>query len=291
MKKVIFLGLLGLCCCSCSSTYYHKKSAVSYGTTDGGKPYGLTDSKIHLDESYILQGDAGITPPKNKKTKSSAWEYTPKENTKEGGNKQAGPWGFATFPWPPPRPTTTYCLPSSLFKYCKKFVDVSEMISNALDNSGYNTKSYYYIPGGFAIATQVEQIDKSGFPKKPDSERWDLDYRQARINSFMDYLNALFTSGKPGLYRCIVFMVTDSSFKNSGQYPSDSLTESLPLNGNNKLPRVYGQLRLNEGFKYAAYIYEIQKNSSSSKVLAQSNISAGDHLKNSNIYKYLYHEN
>ena len=196
---------------------------------------------------------------------------------------------LADFPWPPPRPSATYNLPTRVFASCKVYNDVATKIITALDACGYNQRSIFHVPGGFAIAAQIEQINEDGSPK-PENERWNVKYTKQKIFSLKDYVKALFTSS-PGFYRCIVFIVTNKSFRTSPNEPSDSLVESFPVSGNNALPQNYGQTPVNN-HSCMAFIYEIQKkDDGEATLLVPSTISGEAHLTKSNIYNKLSYEN
>jgi hypothetical protein len=63
------------------------------------------------------------------------------------------------FPWPPPRASATATFPLSLLVEQNQdtvyFEEIDQKIGSALEQCGYFERSYYAVPGGFAIVVFV----------------------------------------------------------------------------------------------------------------------------------------
>ena len=71
--------------------------------------------------------------------------------------------------------------------------EVARHLEGALSGVGYGERSYYTVPGGFALATRLEQITPDGTPK-PDPQRWSTALPEQPVFSLGDYLRALFAA-------------------------------------------------------------------------------------------------
>ena len=79
---------------------------------------------------------------------------------------------IVSFPWPPPTPTTQAVLDRTLLaRNAATLGDVAERLTTALAGLGYSERSFYRAPGGFALATRLEQIEFNGTPKA-EPLRW-----------------------------------------------------------------------------------------------------------------------
>src|SRR5579863_7649802 len=123
----------------------------------------------------------------------------------------------AAFPWPPPQASSRVLLaawPRS--PQMRLFGDIDARLTAALQPKGYAERSYYSVPGGFALVTRLEQIYSDGRSMPPPAR---FSARLLPPSRFTDYIRALFTAD-PGYYRVIVFIVTDQGFSEGAQGPS-----------------------------------------------------------------------
>lgn len=120
--------------------------------------------------------------------------------------------GIKMFPIPYPVPSAVYPIPWSEIKIIgdKSFEKVDNKISEALTKCGYGDKSYYVIPHGFAIITQMEQINSNGVPYKVP-QRWSN--KLNKPNDFFEFMKSLVIA-PTGYFRVIVFLVTDVDLTN-----------------------------------------------------------------------------
>ena len=99
--------------------------------------------------------------------------FTMAAQTVQAQSTQSGP-PLPAFPWPPPKPSTTASLTLGSLRQTtgpnRTFHDVDARISQALTTAGYDEKSYYGVPNGFAIVTRLEHMDVEGYPDCMSSE-------------------------------------------------------------------------------------------------------------------------
>ena len=167
------------------------------------------------------------------------------------------PNDIPAFPLPPPQPSATDEIPPTYFERSKSLDDVNNILTKALDKCGYLRKSYFYVPDGFALVTQLEKINLDGSPKG-DDERW---VAETQVGSFSlkDYFKRLLKAN-PGFYRCIVFVVTDKYFHYSDTLATKNQANQWLIDGVNRLPAEIGQLGLNSNYAFNVLIYEFKKN-------------------------------
>ncbi len=192
---------------------------------------------------------------------------------------------FPKFPLPPPQPSATDEIPKTYFSGSQTLSDVNKKLTSALEKCGYTRKSYFYVPNGFALVTQLEKINTDGTPK-PDSERWRGDNH--REFSLKNYLKDLLYA-QPGFYRCIVFVVTDKYYKYSDTLATRQQTQDWLISGTNRLPSEIGALTLNDGHSFDVLIYEFKKNENDqeSNIIIPSAMNGKIHLTRSKVYDHL----
>lgn len=207
-------------------------------------------------------------------------------STKESDEKAKS---MPNFPWPPPKASAREVIPDAFLRRTDHgvvlFRDVESILHSALDNCGYSESSYFAVPGGFAIATRIEQINKNGIPKSGE-ERWAL--KSSPINPFTNfsaYVNALF-KGNPGYYRVIVFIITSDGFSQGKTEPGKAEVERWFNEGFNILPTETGQSEYTDHYRCTALIYEIKITPQSSTVIPGS-LTGKTHLVRSGIWSNL----
>jgi len=199
--------------------------------------------------------------------------------------------GIPEFPIPYPKPSAIDILPISVLKRSKSLGDVLVALNKALDNCGYYRKSYFSVPNGFAVVTQLEQINENG-TTKPESERWIYHYSRTRIFSVSDYIRALFKA-KPGYYRCIAFLVSNEIIYSDSRAPSRDSVYNWLHRGANKLPRGLKKINIDQEYDITALIYEFRRlgNSSQAQLQIPSAFQGRTHLEKSCLLEYLVVDN
>lgn len=167
---------------------------------------------------------------------------------------------YPQFPWPPPQPSASAEINLKITKKAgsgyPRLRDVDDKITNALVQNGYDERSYWEIPNGFVIATQLERIDFDGVPFR-DDRRWENSLSPIRLETFSlnEYLEALF-SAPEGRYRVFVFIVTNDIIVQSGTPISQAEAETFGSNGASGLPTEMVSLPFTSNYTCMVYVYE-----------------------------------
>lgn len=160
-------------------------------------------------------------------------------------------------PWPPPTPSARIVLPGSPFRDVATFGQFAGILDEALDQAGYVEKSYFGVPHGLAIVTQMERTYGDGRPDQ-GADRWSMETSYLRRLSLGEYLSALF-SAQTGYYRVIIFVVTDEPFGGSKTSMTPNEADSLLSHGFNTLPPRLIDEPLPSHSSCTALIYEFRK--------------------------------
>jgi hypothetical protein len=183
------------------------------------------------------------------------------------------------FPWPPPRASASDVIPRELLVGNATHPTLStaaQAIESAFAQSGYGQKSYYSVPGGFAMASQIEQINQDGSPKE-SFDRWSLEVPPLRKWSLSSYLNALFTA-QPGYYRVIVFIVTSKAFSQRDAKVTSEQGRAWVSSGSNKLSEEIGNQKYSAAHTCTALIYEFKQTGKHADLVDPSQITGKTHL-------------
>lgn len=195
---------------------------------------------------------------------------------------------FTQFPTNPvPKPSAEVVITKFLSK-ADNLGDVNSILSSALDQNKYLERKYMYVPGGFALITQLERIDANGY-SATESARWNVDIKIPFGDfNIKQYLNALFKAQK-GYYRCIVFIVTSKNFQTSGSSPSRAFVDNWLKEGFIRLPLAVEEWKFTKDYIVAAEIYEFTKPENGMEVTLMTPASPSGyiHLTNSGILKIL----
>lgn len=191
---------------------------------------------------------------------------------------------MAKFPWPPPLASATVRIkPAQLSsrKSIKLLGDASELLEDKLNKSKYIEKSYYAVPGGFALATRIEQINKDGSFKNPG--RWSLKTNAMTSFSLSEYIERLFLAPK-GYFRVVVFVVTNEPFVQSKDAPSKEQAMRWINEGQNDLEPAVAKMSYTSTHRITALIYEFVKSDQGSPQLSTpSELTGADHLRKAKI--------
>jgi hypothetical protein len=169
--------------------------------------------------------------------------------------------------------------------------DIAKQLETALDNTGYYTRSYHHIPGGFALVTQAEQINDDGTPKSIEEGRWASKIQPRKINSLSSFFDA-FLFPVSGRYRAFVFIVTDKPFKQSADKPTRAEVQTWQRSGYNVLPDSIGQIQfrgeLKKEYMCTVLIYEFEQSTNNQEPnIVQSSLPGKMHLEKTLLLKYL----
>jgi hypothetical protein len=173
---------------------------------------------------------------------------------------------FPRFPWPPPAASSFMTIPLRELKEVIKLekihnrlslFHIEQLLRNALEEAGYCEISYYHVPDGFAIVSQLEQIKEDGSPM-PSPARWEKRVNKISHFTLNTYLRALFIA-PPGYYRVIVFIITPHPFTQSSETISRGDAEKFVKYGINVLPNDIAQQPFATQSVCTALIYEFEK--------------------------------
>ncbi len=161
------------------------------------------------------------------------------------------------FAWPPPEPTSSVSLNRDLLANGNaKLGDVADHMVSALAEVGYSEKSFYAVPGGFALVTRLEQIELDGTPL-PEPGRWSQAPPPSKIFSLGAFFGSLFNA-PVGNYRVIAFIVTDQPFVTDGEVSAEEM-EGFLAGGLSWLPEVIRARDFTAGHVGTALIYQFRK--------------------------------
>jgi hypothetical protein len=171
---------------------------------------------------------------------------------------------YPQFPWPPPSPTASYKIDAQLLSILENknitLGEIDEKIANALVMAGYTQKAYFAVAdNGFALVTQLEQINQNGTPKE-GKERFTDKVPPRKIDSWEAYIKALFTPSARGYFRIIVFIVTDKPFSTSGGTPEYPSSVFWLDEGMNVIPPEVAPIKFTQySYTITALVYEFEK--------------------------------
>jgi tetratricopeptide (TPR) repeat protein len=190
------------------------------------------------------------------------------------------PEAVPKFPWPPPKASAVDTIPRELLVGNVEhplLATVAQAIESAFRQAGYGEKSYYSVPSGFAMASQIEQINEDGSPKG-SVDRWSLEIAPIRHFSLGSYLNALFRA-RAGYYRVIVFVVTSKAFSQRDVKVTSEESRLWTSSGLNKLPEEIGNQEYSPAYICTALIYEFKQTGKHADLMEPSGITGETHLQ------------
>jgi hypothetical protein len=192
------------------------------------------------------------------------------------------------FPWPPPR----YSAFSTIMREWiapgprATLSTAAGRLEAAFDSAGYGERSYYWVPGGFALVSRLEQIRPDATPLEPPA-RWAVESPAVR-EGFIDHIRALFNA-PPGFYRVIVFTVTDQDFAASERAPTSSEARNWISSGSVRLPASVGNVPYSDRHYTTALIYEFERRAdeAQARVLTPSDSPGRVHLEKAGLWRAL----
>ena len=158
-----------------------------------------------------------------------------------------------------------HAIPLDLVSECKKVGDIDSILVADLSKLGYEKRSYYSAPNGFALLTAVEQIDQNGKPLQ-GKNRW-VDYPSTNsMDSFFAYLSSLIFPQK-GFFRLFVFLVSDEFLGRESGKLDARIAEEWLESGEYWLPNSVKNIPLNPSkHRFFLLIYEFEANTTDKKI-------------------------
>lgn len=175
-------------------------------------------------------------------------------------NGAGQPLALPDFPWPPPRYSAFQLLERAWLapQAGATLGSAARHLEAAFDAAGYVERSYYRVPGGFALASRAEQIHDDASPYALP-QRWSVD-ESGTGKGFADRLRALFNA-PPGRYRVIVFVVTDQDFAAAPRAPTGPEAGAWVTSGGLRLPQAIAVQAYTPSHYASALIYEFERRS------------------------------
>jgi len=193
------------------------------------------------------------------------------------------------FPWPPPKASAfakvprAWMIPASLSPVLQ---NVADHLEEVLGETGYYEKSYYAIPGGFALVLPIEQMQQDGTPTA-EPDRWAIKILHPRVVDLQSYIQALFTA-PVGYYRVSVWIVTDQMVTQDPVPPSRDEASKWMGGGIISLPSETGKITYSAAHETAVLIYEFEKREEADPIFnPQSRLSGRTHLEKTGVWGLL----
>jgi|GEM_PF-2132562 len=161
------------------------------------------------------------------------------------------------FQLPAPECAAQRVLESAQIGAPKKLGDVNTVLRKALDAKGYDQCSYYCLPNGFALVTQLEQCKMDG-TSLPGFDRW-KDYPvPEQFEDVWGYLKSLVLP-QTSRFRFFVFVVHDQPITFKPDAPIKDAKEALGWlkRGGSDLPQVIADIPYSTAHKVTMLVYEV----------------------------------
>lgn len=221
-------------------------------------------------------GDGPVSPRDLERQSEQAFERVLRENP-----------DFKRFLWPMPRASAIAFLPNDLFGTEKiSLADVGKSLEAALGRHGFRY-SYFYVPLGFALVTDIEQIADDGSTLEGEQRYSKFPAIASAGFSVAEYFNLL-VRAPVGKYRGIVFVVAGLPGSTIEMHFARDDYASLSRLGNHALPAFYYGVPFSHDYEVEAYIYVFQgRGDSQAWALDQSALTGEAHLEKAKLLKEL----
>jgi hypothetical protein len=195
------------------------------------------------------------------------------------------------FPWPPPEPSASAKVPRDLLVSEGEEATlrlVSARLERAFERSGYGRIGYHWVPGGFALVSQLEQVQADGRPRER-VHRWQDTIAPIWLGDLISYIKALF-SAPIGHYRVVVFVATSRPFGFRAEPVATAREmEGFLKSGFSVLPASTGDIVYTENHYCTALIYQFEKRArdSPASFIRQSSLTGKEHLAAAGLWNAL----
>lgn len=195
------------------------------------------------------------------------------------------------FPFPPPDPSARLGIPRAQLTggaTAPSFGSVAARLETALASNGYTELSYFAVPSGFTLVTQLERINPDATPAA--EQRWNVAVDPVSLKSFSleAYLRALLQKDA-GFFRVIAFIFTPEPFTASGKkVPFDEAMNWVDK-GANALPENVAAQPYGADVRCTAYVYEfeVRSHGADAQLRRPSPHNGAEHLRASGILRSL----
>lgn len=223
-------------------------------------PQAAANGAAHADAPATASAGPTLVPGTGRLPAPAAQapvQIKKKMATKKMAAKKAS-FKLPEFPWPPPPYSTRLRLDRTLLVSAQPTPSnesVAARMEQALAANGYDEVSYYAVPDGFAMVTQIERIDPNAAPAT--EQRWSTQVDPVSLIPFsLDaYLKALF--GKDGdTFRVIVFTFTPTPFTTGAKPVPPDVAMAWIERGATALPAALAILPYGKDTVCTALVYE-----------------------------------
>ncbi len=158
-------------------------------------------------------------------------------------------------PWPPPPPSAYVKIDKAMFpcQACTLGV-IDDQLRSALLAAGYDSFSYYGVPGGFALITRIEQIDNNGLTLS-GQDRWSV---EVRARTLSDMFKALIFA-PIGHFRIIAFIISSVPVTFDQYNAKLADIEKWSSSGSSRLPDDFRSNLFTDSHEVEVMIYEFSK--------------------------------
>ena len=211
------------------------------------------------------------------------------DTPKMGAPTMAHSFKLPEFPWPPPPWSTRLKLDRALLVAAQPAPtngSVAARMEQALAANGYTQVSYYAVPDGFAMVTQIERIQPNA--ASAAVQRWSTQIDPVSLIPFnLDaYVKALL--GKNGdSFRVIVFTFTPAPFTSGGRPISAGEAMAWVEKGATALPAALAAQAYGSDTVCTALVYEFRISSLGPSLRRPSVLDGMQHLRAAGILNTL----
>ncbi len=290
MKNALFIALATvflLTAFSCQNTRLLQQETLKHKAIQDSliNYYVQQNEKDKQEQNAIVNQLILENRDLDQKLRKTQEQSTKPENVNSAVKGSSSP-STPAFPWPPPMASASMKVKLTQLGVrtpVRTLGNISSILEDKLDKSQYVEKSYFSVPGGFALATRMERINKDGSFRQPG--RWDLNNTKMQSFSLSEYVERLFTAPK-GYFRVVVFIVTDRSFAQTNKAASRDEALEWMRSGNDKLDPVNARLPFTSNHQVTALIYEfIKTDKDNPRLSAPSDLTGMDHLKKAKLIR------
>jgi hypothetical protein len=187
----------------------------------------------------------------------------------------------------PPKATATVELPIKQSSGTLTLAHLSDRISKAMDEAGYEHRSYFWLDKehapGFAIITHIEQIHADGTPVT--TRRWSFDLPSYEHFSIASFLKAMIKAD-PGNYRMIALVVSQVAFEEKKEPITQEQVAVLNAGPKFLARMADSEVTVTQDYHCIVYVYEFERRTRNDDPVFKdsSDVSASAHLKSTPLW-------
>ncbi|MEM6262533.1 MAG: hypothetical protein AAGI38_08505 [Bacteroidota bacterium] len=174
---------------------------------------------------------------------------------------------FTHMPFPPIAASTSDSIPQRFFKESKDLGAVAEKLRSGLLRQGYTSLKYYSVPGGFALVTGLEKLDKEG-GSLPPTERFSVSSIPDEVFSLRPYEVSM-VFAQPGNYRLMTFVLAPRTFFDvrTNYDPMHWQVQAWQQTPLGELPSVVSSQRFTSNYELRVMVYQYKKSGDEAPLL------------------------